>query len=95
MRLKSHFYSQSKNYEWLDSHKGICRQPKRKRGPAEKKRKKNKPPPRGIDLRSTRSLKRCRHEHAPASRTSVSVLASHVGYVLIRHVFTGVDRVAI
>ena len=72
--------------------KGYVGSPKEK-GSSQKKT--NKPPPRGIDLRSTRSLKRCRHEHAPASRTSVSVLASHVRYVLIRHIFTGVDRVAI
>ncbi|XP_048624081.1 uncharacterized protein LOC111209022 [Brassica napus] len=35
------------------------------------------------------------NKKAPASRTSVLVLSSHVGYVLIRHVFTGVDRVGI
>ena len=55
--------------------KGYVGSPKKK-GPAEIK-KKYKNPPRGIDLRSRRSLKRCLLEHAPAPRTNVSALASH------------------
>jgi len=44
MRLKYHFYSQSKNYEWLDSRKGIRRQPKRK-GSSRNKKKTTNPLP--------------------------------------------------